>query len=58
MVKALQENEKKLVTSISPFPTMFIYLPKENFSFLVIFGLSSANALNLNQSKIFCLEKS
>ena len=38
--------------AFSPFPTMFSTLHKTNFSFKVIFILLSANALNLDQSKI------
>ena len=42
----------------SPFPTVFSTLSRTNFKFSVTFILSSANALNLDQSRIFCLVKS
>ena len=37
--------------AFSPFPTMFSILPKTNFNFSATFNLSSANTLNLDQSK-------
>ena len=39
------------------FPTMFSPLPKTIFIFSVMFTLSSANAFNLDQSKIFSFGK-
>ena len=41
----------------SPFPTMFSILSKTNLNFWVIFILSSAKALNLDQSKILSFGK-
>ena len=41
----------------SPFLTMFFTLPKTKFNFSVTLTLSSANALNLDQSKILSLGK-
>ena len=39
------------------FPTMFSTLPNQNFNFLVTFILSSANAFNLDGSKILSYGK-
>ena len=41
----------------SPLPTIFSTLPPKNFIFLVAFILLSANALNLNKSKILLFGK-
>ena len=46
-----------LVSSISLFPTMFSSLRKANFNSLVTFILSSANAFNLDLSKILAFGK-
>ena len=46
------------VENFSPFPTMFSTLPDAVFSFWVTFILSSANAFNLDQSKMFLLSHS
>ena len=51
------EKEKMLVTAFPPFPTMFSNLSKTNFKFWVTFILSSANALNLDQSKLLLFGK-
>ena len=51
--KTLMEKEKRLVPAFSPFPLMFSTLPKTNFTFSVKSNLSSANAVNLDQSGIF-----
>ena len=50
-VKTLLEKEKMLLTTFSPFPTMFTTLFKSRFNFKVTFILSSANAFNLGMSK-------
>ena len=44
--------------AFSPFPTMFSNLQGTNFVIYAIFKMSSANAFNSDQSKIFCLGKS
>ena len=41
----------------SPFPTMFPTLPISNFNFSFTFILSSANAFNMDQSKILLFGK-
>ena len=46
-----------LVTSISPFPTMFSTLCRTNFTFLVTFILLSAFAFKLVWSKILFFSK-
>ena len=43
--------------AFSPFPTMFPTFPKTNFNFSFTFILSSANAFNLDQSKILSFGK-
>ena len=40
----------------SPFPTIYSTLPKSNFNFSVLFILLSANASNLDRSKILSLD--
>ena len=47
------EKEKMLVTSISPFPKLFSNQLKTSFIILTTIVLSSANASNLDLSKIF-----
>ena len=42
---------------VTPFPTMFSNLSKNKFQFLVIFILSSANAVNLDLPKILSLDE-
>ena len=49
--------EKMLVTSIFSFPTMFATLSRRIFIISATFNLSSANALNLGQSKILSFGK-
>ena len=49
------EKEKMLVTSIFSFNAMVSTLPKIIFSFSVTFILLSANAFNLDQTKILWL---
>ena len=46
-----------LETSISPFPTMFSTQHTTNFNFPIAFNLLSANAFNLDQSKILLFGK-
>ena len=47
-----------LVTNIiSPFPAMFSTLSETNFAILATFKFSSANALNLDESKILLCGK-
>ena len=41
-----------LVTSISPFPTLFTIISRTNFVIWIIFVLFSAYVLNLDQSNI------
>ena len=43
---------KRRKPAFSPFPTMFSVLLKPNFNSCVTFILSSANAVNLDMSKI------
>ena len=49
--------EKMLATSISPFPTMFSTFPKPIFNTSFTFILSSADASNLDKSKILSFGK-
>ena len=52
LIEALWEKEKLLETSILSFShIIFSTLPKANFNSSAYFKLSSANALNLEQSK-------
>ena len=51
------KKEKMLMTSISPFPTMFSTLLKTSFDFLFEFTLPSANGFNMDQSKILSFGK-
>ena len=51
--KTMWEKEKLLVTSISPFLTMFSTLYDTYFSLSMHFRMSSAISFNLDQSKIF-----
>ena len=44
--------ENIVETSIFSFPTMFSNRSKTNFNFSITFNLSSANAFNLDQSKV------
>ena len=45
-------GKKMKMLVFSPFPTMFSTLPKPNLNISFTFILSSANAFNLDQSKI------
>ena len=45
--------EQPIITKQNKLPTIFSTLPKINFSFSVMFILSSATAFNLEQSKNF-----
>ena len=45
-------KEKMMLPALSPFLTVFSTFPKTSFDFLFKFILSSANAFNLDQSKI------
>ena len=56
-LKPLQEMEKMLVTSISPFPIMFSTLFTTEFIILESISLLSANALNLALSKNLLFSK-
>ena len=51
-LKTLREREKLLVQAISPFPTMFSTLSKTEIISFITFNLLSANAFNLDWSKI------
>ena len=57
LLKTLWEKEKMLVTSIFSFPTMFSTIPKTSFDILFKSFLSSANAFNLDLSKILSFGK-
>ena len=46
------EKRKRWIQAFSPFPTMLSTIPWTNLKFSVTIILSSANALNLDQSKI------
>ena len=50
--KQCGKRRKCWCTAFSPFPTMFSTLPKMYFKFSITFILLSANAFNLEQSKI------
>ena len=51
-LKILQEKKKMLVTSISALFQNAFYHYRNNYDFLVVFILLSANALNLYMTKI------
>ena len=57
LLKTLWEKKKMLVTSIFSFFHNFSVLLKPNFSCSFTFMLSSANALNFDQSKILSFGK-
>ena len=52
LLKTLWEKEKLLVTSSCSFPTMFSTVSKTEIIIFVSFDLSSANAFDLDQSKM------
>ena len=54
--KTLWEKEKLLVQAISPFPTMFSTLSKQEIIIFVTSNVLSANAFNLVRSKILSCE--
>ena len=56
LLKILWEKEKMLVTSILSLSHVF-YLSQNKFQFLVFFILSSANAFNVDQTKILLFNK-
>ena len=55
--KHCRKRRKCWEPAFSPFPTMFSTLSKTNFNFSPAFILSSANAFNLDQSKILSFGK-
>ena len=55
--KTFENIVEKGENAVSPFPTMFSTLPKTSFNFSFKFILSSANAFNLDQSKILLCGK-
>ena len=57
LLKTLWENEKMLVTTISSFSHNVFYPSQIKINFSVAFNLSSANAFNLDQSKILSFGK-
>ena len=57
LLKTLWEKEKLLVQAISPFHTLYSTLSKTEIIIFVTFNLSSANAFNLDQSKILSIGK-
>ena len=57
LLKTLWEKEKLLLEAISPFPTMFSTLSKTEIINFLTFNLSSANAFNLDSSKILSFGK-
>ena len=54
-LKTLWEKEKMLITSI--FSTMFSTIPEPNLNFSFTSILSSANAFNMDRSKILSVSK-
>ena len=55
--KKLWEKEKMLVTSIFSFSHNVFYPSQDKFQFLSLFFLSSANAFNLDLTKILSFRK-